>query len=513
MTALTAALLATTLAPSLGRALAPSPEPIRYVVRIADPRTHYLDVEAVVPTGGASTIELMMAVWTPGSYLIREFARHVQEVTARDVSGRELVITKSAKNRWRVRTGGARQVVVHYRVYANEHQPRTNWVDTSFAIINGAPTYLTLVGGPARTHDVQLQLPVEWTRSLTALVPGRDGVAHHYSAPDYDALVDSPIVVGNPAEHFFTVDGIRHAVVLVGDTSQWDAARSARDVQRVVEQARGLWGALPYDRYLFFNILAGEYDGIEHKGSTGLVAPPAAMASDTAYHAWLQLVAHEFFHAWNVKRMRPAELGPFDYEHEVYTRSLWIAEGLSDYYSWLLLARAGLATRREALADISAAIRALQATPGRRIQSVEQASFDAWIKQYRPDENSVNTAISYYIKGSVVGLVLDARIRHLTAGKKSLDDVMRLAYRRYSGARGYTRAQFRSVAREVAGADLDQFFQDVLEGTGELDYREALVLYGLRFADASDAAPWTLEPRPDATPVQRAALEALLGAR
>jgi predicted metalloprotease with PDZ domain len=251
-----------------------------------------------------------------------------------------------------------------------------------------------------------------------------------------------------------------------------------------VGAARGLWGSLPYRRFLFLNQLTEAYDGIEHKESTVLLSSRWNTRTESAYHDWLLLVAHEFTHAWNVKRLRPVELGPFDYENEVYTRSLWLAEGVTDYYSWLLVSRAGLASREQTLADVSRSVRALQTTPGRLVQPLEQASYDAWIKQYRPDENSPNSAVSYYIKGSIVGLLLDARIRRLTNGASSLDDVMRAAYRRFSGDRGYTPAEFRGVASQVAHEDLAEFFHRSLETTDELDYAELLDWFGLRF-DAS----------------------------
>ncbi len=463
---------------------AQQPDPIRYTVRIAAPATHYLDVEASYPTSSKPAIDLMMAVWTPGSYLVREFARHVEQVRARSPSRQALAIEKTRKNRWRVSTGGAKSVIVTYRVYANERQGRTDWVDDSFAVINGAPTYLTLVERGRRPHEVLLELPASWQRSLTALPPAADGRPHHFRAPDWDTLVDSPIVAGNPAVHQFTVDGVPHLLVNVGEAGVWDGARSTRDVARIVQAERALWGGLPYERYLFFNIVTDSYDGIEHKGSTVLFADRWSTRTESGYADWLGLVAHEFFHAWNVKRLRPVELGPFDYESEVYTRSLWVAEGLSDYYSWLLVRRAGLATREQTLADISRAIAALQTTPGRLVQPLQDASYDAWIKQYRPDENSRNATVSYYTKGSLVGLLLDARIRRLTAGARSLDDVMRLAYRRFSGERGYTPAEFRAVAEEVAGADLGDFFRAAVETAGELDYREMLDWYGLRFTPA-----------------------------
>jgi predicted metalloprotease with PDZ domain len=221
--------------------------------------------------------------------------------------------------------------------------------------------------------------------------------------------------------------------------------------------------------------------GLEHKSSTLLTASRWATRTRRAYLAWLGLASHEFFHAWNVKRLRPVELGPFDYEDEVLTRSLWMAEGITDYFGELAVHRAGLSTDGEYLEALSNHIEDLQTTPGRLVQSVEQASFDAWIKYYRPDENSTNSSVSYYTKGTVIGFLLDARIRAATDNTKSLDDVMRLAYARFSGGRGFTPDEFRTVAEEVAGVSLGVFWADAIEGTAELDYRVALDTFGLRF--------------------------------
>jgi predicted metalloprotease with PDZ domain len=210
-----------------------------------------------------------------------------------------------------------------------------------------------------------------------------------------------------------------------------------------------------------------------------------------AYLGWLSLASHEYFHTWNVKRLRPIELGPFDYENEVYTKGLWFAEGVTDYYADLMVRRAGISTRDEYLSDLSAQISGLQNTPGRLTQAVESASYDAWIKYYRPDENSVNTSISYYVKGAVIGFLLDARIRRATDATKSLDDLMRLLYQRYSGARGFTPQDLRASALEVVGAkgrdDLQRWMVKALETTEELDYAEALEWLGLRFRQSSES--------------------------
>ena len=456
-------------------------EAIRYTLRFPAPQTNYVEVEAVVPTEGRPAIDLMMAVWTPGSYLIREYERNVEAVQAA-VGARVLPIEKTVKNRWRITTGGAREVTVRYRVYSHEMTVRNNWVEADFALLNGAPTYLTLVESGARPHDVRLELPAAWKTSVTGMPDAPGGAPHHYRAPDYDTLVDSPIVAGNPAIHRFSVDGKPHLLVDIGEGGVFDGERAARDLERIVQTDKQLWGALPYDNYVLFNLLVSASGGLEHKNSVVMMASRWATGTRDKYLAWLSLASHEYFHLWNVKRLRPIELGPFDYEHENYPRSLWISEGLTDYYADLQLARAGLYTPGEYLRELSAAIRTLQTTPARLAQTAEMASFDAWIKQYRPDDNTVNSTISYYTKGAVLGFVLDARIRAATNDAKSLDDVMRLAFARFSGAKGFTPEDFRKTASEVAGTDLGSWFTRGLESTEELDYGPALDWFGLQLS-------------------------------
>jgi predicted metalloprotease with PDZ domain len=470
-----------------------APEPIRYTLSFPAPQTHYVEVTATVPTERRATIDLMMAVWTPGSYLVREYERNVEAVTALSADGHVLDIDKSKKNRWRVATGGARAVTLKYRVYCREMSVRTNWVETDFALLNGAPTFITLADLSPRPHDITITPASGWQRSVTAL-PSAGG-EHHYRAPDYDTLVDSPIVVGNPAVYDFEVAGKKHSLVNVGEGGVFDGARAAKDLEQIVKQDLAFWGALPYDRYIFFNMITEAGGGLEHKNSTVLMTSRWATRTRKAYLGWLQLASHEYFHAWNVKRLRPAELGPFDYENENITRSLWIVEGFTDYYADLQVQRAGLQTHDEYLEDLSNTIELLQTTPGRLVQSAEMASFDAWIKYYRPDENSNNTSISYYTKGTVIAFLLDAKIRAATKGAKSLDDVMRAAYQKYSGPRGYTKEEFRVVAEQVAGVSLKSFFESAVEGTAELDYSEALQTFGLRFTAGSTSAlerakPW-----------------------
>jgi predicted metalloprotease with PDZ domain len=473
-----------------------APEPIRYTLSFPAPHTNYFEVSAVVPTDRRPEVELMMAVWTPGSYLIREYERNVESVTATGQGGRAIPIEKSDKNRWRVTTGGAPSVTVKYRVYAREMSVRTNWVEADFAMINGAPTFLTLVGGLQRPHEVIIEPARSWRTSITSLAP-MPGGSHRYRAVDYDDLVDSPLVIGNPTMYEFTVDDKKHSLANIGEAGVFDGAKAAKDLEAIVREQRRFWGSLPYDRYVVINVLTavpGQIPGggLEHKNSTLLISGRWATRTRQSYLAWLELASHEIFHAWNVKRLRPVELGPFDYENENFTRSLWVVEGVTDYYGELLVHRAGLSTQVEYLDALANKIEEVQTTPGRAVQSAELASHDAWIKYYRPDENSPNSSVSYYSKGAVLGFVLDAKIRKATAGARSLDDVMRAAYQKFSGSRGYTPDEFRAIAEQVAGVGLASFWETAIEGTAELEYSEALDLLGLRFRPV--AAPRADQP-------------------
>lgn len=465
-------------------------EPIRYVVRFPDPRSHYVEVSARFPAVGSDRIELMMPVWTPGSYMVREFARNVEGLVAQDADRRSLTVVKTRKNRWTVESSGP--ITVEYRVYCRELTVRTNFIEAGFALLNGAATFLTMVGELNRRHEVAIELPASWRHVCTGLENGLQ--PHVFIADDYDTLVDSPMLCGNPAIYEFAVDGVPHFLVNEGEGGVWDGPQSAQDVETIVRAQRAFWGPLPYKKYVFLNLITESRGGLEHKNSTVLMASRWATRDRRSYLAWLNLVSHEFFHTWNVKRLRPVELGPFDYENEVYTRCLWVAEGFTEYYGRLLVRRAGLCSRDEYLAgdfhpgqDAPVTdVESLQETPGRLVQPLESASYDAWIKYYRPDENTANSAVSYYVKGAVVAWLIDAQVRRATDGARSLDDVIRIAFERYSGERGYTSEEVRALCSEVAGIDLTDWFHRALETTDELDYQAALDWFGLRFSTRPD---------------------------
>ncbi len=454
-------------------------DPIRYTLRFPAPHTHYVEVEADVPAAGRAQIEVYMATWTPGSYLIREYERHVEAVSAA-AGTRALNVEKSSKNRWRITTGGAANVTLRYKVYGREMTVRNNWIESGFAMINGAPTFLTLVERAARPHEVRVELPSGWKSVQTALPPV-SGSTTAFRAADFDTIVDSPIVIGNPVTREFTVDGKKHVVLFEGDTAFVDADRAVADVEKVVQAGRNVMGSLPYPHYYFMTMVTEQGGALEHKNSYLGMTGRYVTRTRGAYLGWLGTLAHEYFHNWNVKRLRPVELGPFDYEHENYVKTLWVAEGFTDYYADILPRRAAITSREEFLDGLTGHIEQVQVTPGRLVTPVDMASFDTWIKQYRPDENTANTSVNYYPKGAVIAFLLDARIRKATNGTRSLDTGMQWAMQRYSGDKGYTPAQFYAVMSEAAGVDLKDWFAKTAESTEELDYTEALDYYGLRF--------------------------------
>lgn len=460
---------------------------VEYTIRFSQAKNHYADVELRCETGGQSQFELMMPTWTPGSYLIREYARHVETISASDPDGAELSISRSRKNRWLVKCGDAKSVVIKYRLYCNEMTVRTNQVESEFALFNGASTFLTPVNALEQKHQVRIELPDDWERAICSL-PNVDGDKQVFVAEDFDELVDSPILCGNPNIYSFKVGNREHLLVSIGEGEIWDGDATARDLEKIVAEHHRLWGVVPYPRYIFFNLLVEAGGGLEHDNSTVMMISRWYYRDREKYVRWLGLASHEFFHTWNVRRLRPKPLVEYDYENEVYLRSLWIAEGITSYYDDLQLARCGLISQKEYLQTLSKQIETLQTTPGRNIQSLSDSSLDTWIKLYRPNENSSNAQVSYYNKGAVAAFLLDAEIRSATDGEKSLDDVMRILYERHVGEVGYSPDDFRTIVAEVSGADLTAWFARYTEGVDEFDYSKALSWHGLEFPKSESSS-------------------------
>ena len=485
-------------------------EPIVYTLKFPAPDTHLAEVEVKVPTGKRAAIDLMMAVWSPGFYRVENYATRVQDFAAHTTDGKTLQFEQPEKNRWRIQTGGQPTVIVSYRLLCQGRSVTTNWVGNDLAVLNGPATFITLVEKARRPHDVKLELPTVWKSSMTSLDAALGGSPNHYRAPDYDTLADSPIVAGNLIVNEFEVGGSKHYVVDAGEVGQWESKRAAQDLEKIVRETHRFWGFLPFKKYAFLNMFRQGGGGLEHLNSTLITSSSAR--SSTPDVRWLAFVSHEYFHAFNVKRLRPVELGPFDYEHPPSTTSLWISEGLTTYYGDLMVIRSGLCTTQDYLARLSSHIGQLQTSPGRLVQTLNQASLNVWTAGTSGVGQDNNTTVSYYVKGPVVGFLLDAKIQRVTGGKKSLDDVMKLAYKRYSGERGFTAEEFRQAAEEVAGVDLKEWFRKSLASTEELDYTEALDWFGLRFTPSEEPTKaWKLEVREDAPEASKSHLRKLVG--
>ncbi|MCA1619945.1 MAG: PDZ domain-containing protein [Acidobacteria bacterium] len=471
------------------RAAAPNAPGIAYTVSMPRPHTHLFEVSARLQyrRDAPATVDLVLPVWTPGSYLVREFARHVQDFAAEDGAGRALQWAKVSKNTWRVESGGAREVRARYSVYANELSVRTSELNDRHAFWNNANLLMYPDGHLGAPSTLRVE-PFGGWKIATGLTPA-EGSADTFRAENFDVLYDSPFLVGDFKTLPFEVRGVPHRIVVDG-VGGYDAERLRREAQRVVEAAVAVMGEIPYREYTFMLMLAAARGGgLEHANSSALILKRFGFSTAEDWLAVHTLFAHEVFHAWNVKLIRPDVLGPFDYTRENYTRLLWVAEGVTNYYESLLVRRAGLMTDRQYLDLMAAEIQRLQETPGRLKQSLEEASFDAWIEYYRRDEHTVNSAVSYYDKGAVVALMLDLEIRGRSNGARSLDDVMRALYEDfYKKDRNFTSQDFQRAAERAAGGSLEEFFRRYVRGRDELNYDAALGLAGLRLDTESNRA-------------------------
>ena len=479
-------LLASSASPA--QTTAPMSSDISFTVAMSKPWTHLLEVEIRVKVPANLQVpnesDLILPVWTPGSYLIREFERHVQDFAA-DAGGRALDWTKVNKNTWRIKTNGARQWRATYRVYANELTVRTNELNSDHAFWNNA-ALLMYPDGHLNAPSTLRVVPQTGWKVATGL-PAVSGEPNTFRAENFDVLYDSPFEVSNFKELKFEVGGVAHRIVIDGE-GNYDPQRMRADVQKIVEAETSMFGGIPYHDYTFvLHLRSNTGGGLEHLNSTALGFRRFNFSTEKGRQSFLSLVAHEFFHLWNVKRIRPDALGPFDYTKENYTRLLWVAEGVTEYYGHLMVRRGGLISDQGYLDHLAQQIQDFQETPGRQVMSAEEASFDSWVKFYRPDENTVNSQISYYDKGELLGLLLDLDIRRRTQNAKSLDDVMRYLFKEfYEKGRNYTPADFQKACELMAGASLEEFFSRYVRGRDELEpvYNQMLAAAGLRLEQA-----------------------------
>lgn len=471
---------------------------IAYTVRMSRPHSHILEVEVAVREPRGETTDFVLPSWTPGSYMIREYARHVQGVEAL-ADGKAAPWTKTAKDTWRVTAPEAAEVRLRFGVYAHDLTVRTCHLDGTHAFFTGAALFPFVAGRETEPVSLAVHLPDGWS-AFTGLESGRgDPGAPRFRAADYDELVDCPVECGPHRVLAFEVDGRAHRIVLWGKGNE-DESALVRDVRAIVGAQRDFFGGLPYRHYTFVVHLASGRGGLEHRNSTVLLVDRFGFRPRDAYERFLSLVSHEFFHVWNVKRIRPEPLGPFDYRRENLTRQLWTMEGVTTYYEKRFLLASKRITPERFLERIAEDAATLQSQPGRTLQSLEQSSFDAWIKLYRPDENSANSSISYYLKGGLVATLLDLEIRHATDGEFALDDVVRFLHARYpvEGPGFAEEGGFLAAVEEIAGScngAFRRFFERFVAGTDELPFGEAFARAGLRTewsaaGSAESPRPW-----------------------
>lgn len=464
-----------------GAAMADDSSTVQYRLSFRQAETHRVDIEVSVPTDGKPEIEFMMPVWTPGSYLVREYARQVEAVSASNgKTNAALSVRKKDKNHWLVDCAGADEVALRYTLYCREMSVRTNWVERDFAFLTGAATFLTRSDMLANPHVVHIDALPNWPKVATSLAVVDPRKPWTRRAANFDELVDSPILLGAIDIQTFEVGGAKHHLATLGGESFWDTVSAAKDVKKIVETEQAFWKETPYKEYWFLNIATEMGGGLEHDNSCVLMTGRWSQRQRTKYADWLSLVSHEFFHAWNVRRLRPKVLKQYDYNNEQYFHELWVAEGITSYYDELFVARSGLCKPKEYLDKLGKSIAAVQNAPGRLSQSLTDSSFDAWIKYYRPDENANNSRISYYLKGALIGLLLDVEIRSHTEGAKSLDDVMRQLWQSHRES-GYTNADFSKIVEQVAGISYDKWLREHLETTQEMDFSKMLDWFGMEW--------------------------------
>ncbi|MEA5568037.1 M61 family metallopeptidase [Anabaena sp. UHCC 0399] len=462
---------------------------IYYQVAMPQPETHLFEVSLQIVNNTSSILDLKMPVWTPGSYLVREYAKNLQDFAV-FAGDKPLSWRKISKNHWQINTNNVSQATISYRIFANELSVRTNHLDATHGYFNGAALFLRLLGCDDRPIRITVIPPYPQWQVTTAL-PTIGEQSNTFYAADFDTLVDSPFEVGEHQLYHFDVLGKPHELAIWGQ-GNFQVQPLISDIQKIIQVEAQMFGGLPYDRYIFLlHLFAQAYGGLEHKNCCSLIYQRFGFRTQDKYERFIQLLAHEFFHLWNVKRIRPKALEVFNYDQESYTPSLWFCEGTTSYYDLLIPLRAGIYDAKSYLNYWSKEITRFLTTPGRKVQSLAESSFDAWIKLYRPDANSGNSQISYYLKGEMVSLLLDLLIRARHRNQHSLDDVMRRMWHEFGQPEiGYTPQQLQAVIESVAEVNLAEFFECYIDGTEELPFNQYLEPFGLYLVTEKEEEPY-----------------------
>ncbi|MET0855284.1 MAG: PDZ domain-containing protein [Telluria sp.] len=485
---------------------------IAYAIVPKDLAGHLFEVTLTVAAPAPDGQLLALPAWIPGSYMIREFSRNIVQIRA-EADGKPVALAKLDKHTWRAPpVDGA--LTVQYDVYAWDLSVRAAHLDQTHGFFNGTSVYLRVLGQEELPHQVDIRPPADpatktWrvATSLPELGAKRYGFGT-YLASGYDELIDHPVEMGDFALATFKAYGVPHDIVITGRVPHLDMARLQADLKAMCEAQIEFFEPkskrAPMDRYVFLTLAVGDgYGGLEHRASTALIcaradlptaATPKRLEATDGYLKFLGLCSHEYFHTWNVKRIKPAAFAPYDLQAETYTPLLWLFEGFTSYYDDLMLVRCGLIDEPAYLKLQAKTIGSVLRGSGRTKQSVADSSFDAWSKYYRQDENAPNAIVSYYTKGSLVALMFDLTIRAKTDGKKSLDDVMRALWQRYGrdfyahAARGVSEAEVEALFDEISGLKLKPLFNRYVRGTEDLPLNKLYAPFGVRLQDERKSA-------------------------
>lgn len=447
---------------------------ISFEVSFSEPQAHYAEIKMDVTGLKKEYFDVKMPVWTPGSYLVREYSRHVESFHANDEQGNPIKVEKISKNTWRIHSNNKDKATINYRVYGFEVSVRTNYIDDSHAFLSPAATFMYIDGMIDQPAEIKIIPHANWASVSTGLdvIPGKTNT---FYSRDFDILFDSPIEIGNQDIFTFEASGVLHEVAMVGG-GNYDKERISKDFAELIEECTRIFGVNPNKRYVFIihNFKSGG-GGLEHLNSTVLGASRNGYTNPRTYTNFLALAAHEYFHLWLVKRIRPIELGPFNYDEENYSTGLWIMEGFTSYYDNLIMKRAGFIDEQAYFNYLAVDFDAVENRPGNLIQPVALASMDAWIKYYRPDENSANTSVSYYNKGALLAMLIDLKIIAETNGKHSLDDVLKASYDEFyiNKKRGFEEHELEALIEKVTGVSVAEIFQ-MAHTVEPIDYNKYL---------------------------------------
>ena len=459
---------------------------VRYYLTMPKPQNHYYHVEMVLEGFNEKSLDVSLPVWAPGSYLVREFAKNINLVSATDGSGNKIDIQKKKKNTWCIARGKAQEIRISYDVYAFELTVRTSFLDLTHGYVSGSGVFMFVENHLDATGEL-IVVPHEGFSEVSTALPKKDkNRPYFFTYSDYDHLVDCPLEIGNQLIFDFDASGVKHTVAIYGE-GNFEIERLKMDMTKVIEEETKVFGQNPNKEYLFIihNVVNGQ-GGLEHKNSTTLSVNRWTYGGAN-YVKFLSLVAHEYFHLWNVKRIRPFELGPFDYNAENYTDLLWVMEGFTSYYDELLLLRSGYYSQSEFIAKLESSINYVEGSVGSRVQPVAHASYDAWIKAYRPNENSANTTMTYYTRGSILAAFLDVMIIRNSKGQKGLDHFLQQLYQKFylNQNRGFTSSEFKTELEGFVGENLDSFYEKYIDGTEIPAYDDLFSKMGVQVTDVT----------------------------